>query len=397
MLPGGLAGTLPDLPRETPFVIVAGAGRSGTSAVARVLHEGGIRMGADFDEPTTFNSTGYFQERAVYVVNEELLAALGMSALGGSTKLPWRATVLAVAEEFRDRLAAIGASDTDGWKDPIFSLTLEAWLPHLPTRPKIVACLRSPAAYAESVRHIFGLVDQEAAERQWANHYRRLLRVIRDYRLEATCVEYNALVEQPEETVQGLARFVGRPLDASHVDPGLRRYEAPVPERYAELYASVRTLAPDAPRSATGNATASKPRATLGADEYVARSDAVSHRARHAYAEWAAQVAMPALERSAAAREATASCSAALQEAQREIEELVPPPVLADHFALTKRQIDVQRMVAECALAVLSRDPPDPQMEKATEESWQRFGHPAAIERLEEERQQALRAARATA
>ena len=37
--PGGLAAALPPADGDSPFVIVTGTGRSGTSAVARVLHE----------------------------------------------------------------------------------------------------------------------------------------------------------------------------------------------------------------------------------------------------------------------------------------------------------------------------------------------------------------------
>ncbi len=63
---------------ERPFIIVTGAGRSGTSAVARVLHESGVLMGSDFDAPSDVNPEGFYEETAVWTLNQRLLADLGM-------------------------------------------------------------------------------------------------------------------------------------------------------------------------------------------------------------------------------------------------------------------------------------------------------------------------------
>ena len=63
---------------ERPFIIVTGAGRSGTSAVARVLHESGVRMGNDFDAPSAVNPEGFYEETPVWTLNQRLLTDLGM-------------------------------------------------------------------------------------------------------------------------------------------------------------------------------------------------------------------------------------------------------------------------------------------------------------------------------
>jgi hypothetical protein len=136
----------------------------------------------------------------------------------------------------------VAASSADGWKDPRFCLTLEAWLPHLPTRPKVVVCLRSPEAFVHSAISIFGLSRREVLERWWENHLRRVLDVIRDYRLEATCVVYEDLVQRPEAAVAELSSFIGRPLDATYVEPALQHFAQLVPLRHAALYEEVRAL-----------------------------------------------------------------------------------------------------------------------------------------------------------
>lgn len=270
------------------MIVVTGSGRSGTSAVARVLHESGICMGRDLIGPTEFNAEGYYEERAVVALNDELLAEVGLRpsrrllprlyrrlrrALG-ATEVPaprWsavsRAQVLAAARKHSSRMKQLvaGLPPGGGWKDPRFSVTLEAWLPHLPEKPRLIVCLRSPAAVTASVLRIYGLIDTEAAgdpaspqyrkllrylervsettEERWSMQYRWLLEFIRDFELEATCVEYDALIRDPEGTVAALAEFVGRPLDARYVERPFRHYAAGVPERFVELYQRVLALA----------------------------------------------------------------------------------------------------------------------------------------------------------
>jgi len=262
------------------MIIVTGAGRSGTSAVARVLHESGVRMGHNLAEATEDNPEGFYEELPVVLLHERMLRDLRMSGLWQPQSLRWarRPTVLAVAQRYRDAMAALAADALDGWKDPRFSITLEAWLPSLPAQPKVIVCLRSPAACAESVQRVFGLVELQAARRQWARHYRRLLDVIRDYELEATCVEYDSLVERPEETVAALAAFVGRPLRAEYVDAPLRRHVQPVPEQYRKLYEEVASLQVTVSSERGRPAPAHRGRARPAAN----RPGAGAARARHA-------------------------------------------------------------------------------------------------------------------
>lgn len=236
--PGGLAASLPPPSTDRTFVIVTGYGRSGTSAVARVLHESGVGMGSDFGPADEHNPTGYYEERTVYFANQQIRA-------GPPSRWRWRSTVLAIASRLAPELGEIARAETDGWKAPLFCLTLEAWLPHLPSRPKVIVCLRSPTAIVQSLGRISGQIDSKVY-RLWARSYSRLLDVIRDYRLEATCVEYDELVRCPAEVVARLSAFIGRPLDAQYVEPNLRHHAYAVPQQYAALYDRVRALGPRA-------------------------------------------------------------------------------------------------------------------------------------------------------
>jgi hypothetical protein len=156
---------------------------------------------------------------------------------------PSRETVLSAALPYRAEMTQLAATTAAaGWKDPRFSLTLEAWLPHLPSRPRVVLCLRSPEAFVQSSISIYGLARRDELEAWWANHLRRALDLIREHALEATTVAYEDLVTQPDAAVRKLAAFVHHDLDPSYVEPSLRQFDAPVPEHHKALYGEVRTL-----------------------------------------------------------------------------------------------------------------------------------------------------------
>lgn len=273
--------------------IVTGSGRSGTSAVARVLHESGIYMGQKLFLATQYNPKGYYEDRAVRELNDSILADCGISPsktllarmrrrlrrMFGATQLPalqrmaGRTEIVAAGARHGKEMArlAAGLPSPGGWKDPNFSWTLEAWLPYLPEKPRLVICLRSPDAVASSVMRVHGLIDteaagdvaspeyermlnylgqlQEATGRLWAEQYERLLQFVNDFELEATCVEYDALIKDPENVVSDLSAFVDHPLDPKHVEMSLQHYEAGVPERFAQLYQRVAALSkrPTAP------------------------------------------------------------------------------------------------------------------------------------------------------
>lgn len=230
------------------LIIVTGAGRSGTSAVAQVLHASGCSMGRDLHEPTEFNPAGYFEDRWVTDVNDRILAGAGLVGFFGYAS---RAHVLAAAEPYRDEMARLVGEAGGGWKDPRFCWTLEAWLPELAAPPRLVVCLRSPRAVVDSAVRHYGQTSVYARRHvafQWSRQYLRLLEVIRDYALEALCVEYDALVAEPEATVERLSRFLGRPLDPCAVDRSLRHEVAAVPKRHAAVYRAVRGLSANAER-----------------------------------------------------------------------------------------------------------------------------------------------------
>lgn len=339
-----------------PFIIVTGLGRSGTSAVARVLHESGLSMGEHFRDPTMENITGFYEELPVCDLNDEIMAECGIAGLG---RYPMRSTVLAITKSYSSRMAALARTNVAGWKDPRFSVMLEAWLPHLPGPPKLIICLRSSEAFLHSISQIFGLIDRDLAERWWTKELQRLLDVVRDYNIDATCVEYDDLITQPEDVVAELSEFVGRELDASYVEPKLRHFAYHIPHRLAPLYNKVRALGPggNIQEPETGPATLE------AIDAYLQQIGDVDTRIESAKKEWSSRIGAPDLhlayylergldstEVYSEGREASHAYVRTLSDAQAELGALVPPAGFEPYHEATRAAVNDARLVAQLML-----------------------------------------------
>jgi hypothetical protein len=224
------------------MLIITGAGRSGTSAVAKLVHNAGMSVGRDLIPPDHGNADGYFEERAVVALNERILGACGLHEWFGTAT---RERVLDAAAPFAAEMTALAANATPAWKDPRFSWTLEAWLPHFPQPPSIVICLRSPAEVVASTATYFaqaGAAVTRAAEHLWVSQYERLLDVISVHALDAVVVEYGLLQDDPERALAALADVSGLSFATAHVRRELRHHDLPVPVHFSPLYERVRAL-----------------------------------------------------------------------------------------------------------------------------------------------------------
>jgi hypothetical protein len=222
--------------------LITGSGRSGTSAVAQLLHEAGLSVGHDLIEADEHNAQGYFEERMLIMINDAILKAAGV---GEWFTTATRQQIRDAAVEYASYMRDLVKTATPAWKDPRLTWTLEPWLEMLPERPRIIVCLRSPAEVVASTLTYFaqgGDDAENAVKHVWRVQYERLLEIITEYGLDAMCVEYPALQADPAATVEPLERFVGRSLDVRTVRRDLRHHAAPIPDDLVDLYERVRGL-----------------------------------------------------------------------------------------------------------------------------------------------------------
>ncbi|MEX2158806.1 MAG: sulfotransferase [Dehalococcoidia bacterium] len=354
------------------WIIVTGTGRSGTSAVATVLHESGISMGTTFDAASKHNARGFYEDLHALEINERIFADAGLADLRLAPELPSRETFLAAAEPYADEMRRVAAMGARGWKDPRFCFTLEAWMRALDARPQVIACLRGPEAYLHSVMMVVGLIERDVAEAWWTRHLERLLEVIEAYELDAHCVDYDALLADPARTVDALSRFAGQPLDASYVDPSLRSHAYPLARSHRALYRRVLAL------GANGDAPVLDPpcdAATIAA--YVRAAEAAERRFAAAQRTWEDAVDIETIaslrgQELAAARDACLALEATLGEAKSLWLALTPPDQFEREHELLRDAIDLSRMTGLLLSHACDGIEPDADVIERAREIWRR-------------------------
>jgi hypothetical protein len=230
------------------MIIITGSGRSGTSAVARMVHESGLLVGHDLIEADESNAEGYFEERPLIALNDAILNDVGLNEWFAVAS---RQQILDAAHARADAMRELAADATPAWKDPRFCWTLEAWMELLPDRPRVIACLRSPSEVVASTLKYYGQAGGDAPsqlEHRWLSEYGRLLEIIAESGLEAISVEFSELHSDPGRAIAPIERFVGRKLDASAVRRDLRHHVAETPGPMREMYECVRALGRACPR-----------------------------------------------------------------------------------------------------------------------------------------------------
>lgn len=148
-------------------LIVAGFHRSGTSAAARLLYQGGVHMGDDLVGARLSNPFGHYEDAAVVRLHEALLADHGRTWQVDEELTP------AVSPARRDELRAFAAARREGhrlwgFKDPRACLFLAVWKELLPA-VRVVVVFRH---YAEAVASLHRREARLAGEEPWGLHRR---------------------------------------------------------------------------------------------------------------------------------------------------------------------------------------------------------------------------------
>lgn len=285
--------------------------------VARLLNLCGLWLGEAHEilGPATDNPEGFWEHLGVLALDDDLLAALGGGwdvpppALSGewtgrADLAPLMARGAAIVEDFRGH-------DPWGWKDPRSALLLPFWQRLVPDL-RVVVCVRSPLAVAESLR-TRATASTAFSLALWRAHYERLLDAVPAE--QALFTHYDAYFHDPiaelrrvcafarlapsEETLVAAVATVAPRL--RHHEPGTVRTLDTLPPAVGELYQRLCT--------ATGPVhAAARVREPLGITTVVADEPPVTaalrERAAHLEETLAAREAdIDALE-AAAAREA---------------------------------------------------------------------------------------------
>lgn len=212
-------------------VVVFGMHRSGTSAVAGMLHALGVDMGHVFLEPDSGNPRGYWEDMDMLALNVALLRVAGGNwvdpPLGRHIEMAYQHLA---GQMGRLMLAKVKHANGQpwGWKDPRNCLTLHAWhgtMARLGLDPVFIEVVRDPGRIVWSlikrarlssfwwVQHMrtqdwANLIDTYAVRVAW---YREKVKQAAPGWLDDRwiTVEFEELLEWPTVWAERLAERVG--------------------------------------------------------------------------------------------------------------------------------------------------------------------------------------------
>ncbi|MDX1407378.1 MAG: hypothetical protein R3330_04575 [Saprospiraceae bacterium] len=182
----------------SPFLIISGMHRSGTSFLARALNLSGVYLGRSQQlthtdvNPHPTNAYGHWEHERLQSLADETLALTG----GTWDDVPETIKVTeeigsAVADEVR--LLQTPVSFASGFKDPRTLLVYDAWQPYLPEDAVMIAIFRDPESVVRSLDKRDGF-DRDKSLRLWSDYNRRLLDLIE--REDGYLLDFSWPVEQ---------------------------------------------------------------------------------------------------------------------------------------------------------------------------------------------------------
>ncbi len=262
---------LPDGPRlaaapEKIALIVGGVGRSGTSALTRVLNLLGATLPEQVIPPGWGNEKGFWEPRAIVELSDEILRGFGSNYFD-TRPLPGDWYQRAAANGYVERIAGTIERSYRGGrliviKDPRIcrlGRLYFAALDRLGYTPRIILPVRQPGETVASLHRRDG-TDPRISELVWVRHMLETEAVTRGYK--RIWVSYDWLLRDWRGLAGSIADTLGVtwPVDAedaaaavdAFLDPDMRHFDSatrhavlPVGPTAARLWACVRRQTPD--------------------------------------------------------------------------------------------------------------------------------------------------------
>lgn len=239
-------------------LLILGSGRSGTSMVAGSLAKSGYFMGTNLVKPHNSNPKGFFEDREINRINEDIIAPLipkkprflrrwFLKDRPGRrqfwlARIPLSATINTDNQEILDEIKNVTSNHPFCFKDPRFSYTLSVWQPYL-ENTVFVCVFRDPGSTAKSIlkevqsrQYLKSLsLKHDQALEIWYLMYRRILDN-HTTQGEWVFIHYNQMLESRGR--KRLEDFLQVKIDHDFPESNLRRTYSrqAIPQEYHQLY-----------------------------------------------------------------------------------------------------------------------------------------------------------------
>jgi len=212
-------------------VIILGAGRSGTSAIAGSF-VGDFNRGGDLHLANDANPKGFFEANNVNRINNDLLwmcdavrTTRGLKQ-GWLTVLDKKHLLCESTKDIEDRIESTVQKQPVLLKDPRFSYTLPIWLRYLPS-VKVVCVFRNPQEFLSSMLHHCKtqqylqdmVVDPGFFQEVWLSMYEYILKYYQ--KLDILFINYSEILYS--DGLKRLSDFTGYETNNNFPEKTLHR------------------------------------------------------------------------------------------------------------------------------------------------------------------------------
>lgn len=210
------------------IILVLGMHRSGTSALAGLLHKSGIIMGNEntfIPGPSIENPRGFFENYEFRKINDALVEHAGYKIKSWHTDIPQINTAYIGQFRMLHLLKRYHREyDSWGWKDPRTCLTAHLWFRelgklHILNECRVLYIHREPAAVALSMEKRGNTTFNRALELWYIYNY-RAIKSISDFNVETHYIRYEDLIRSPIDTAKHISRY----LDHNISDEIVKQY-----------------------------------------------------------------------------------------------------------------------------------------------------------------------------
>ena len=200
----------------TKIIVVLGMHRSGTSAITRALETLGVSLGGNLMPPAADNNEkGFFEDLDIHDFNTRLLTDLGSAWDRLEPVRPEQLVEGVLASHLEEATfllrGKLQGAQVFAFKDPQTALLLPFWqqvLLRLALDVRYLICLRNPLSVSASLHKRDG-IDLTRGHLLWAKY--QLAALCHTHGQPRLLVDYDALMEQPQQQLQRIARAFDLP------------------------------------------------------------------------------------------------------------------------------------------------------------------------------------------
>lgn len=193
--------------------VVLGMHKSGTTLVARALHESGIVMGQEFPKDADYASVKYEAHWAQEITDRILgLSRKCLSLDVTSQSLPAGGVAEDILQRMRKMAVELGGRYADwGFKDPRAALTYRYWRQALPPH-RVIIIYRDPVEVWRRYARVNHKWWSRSAFQVWSDYNKSILESIpADMGADTLILKFEDLLSNNEEW-RRLENFTGRKL-----------------------------------------------------------------------------------------------------------------------------------------------------------------------------------------